>query len=80
MKGRCLRKKKKKTTKNYRAKSWCVPIPWGILSTICHACALLSVKMTRSASQRAAARHPALLKLERIRDETLPKGNGLLHL
>lgn len=36
--------------------------------------------MTGSASQRAAAGHPAPLKLERLRDETLPKGIGLVHL
>lgn len=64
----------KKKKKNYRAKSWCLPIPWGVLPTICHACALLSDKMTGWASQRAAGGHPALLKLERSRDETLPKG------
>ena len=38
---------KKKKKKKLQAKSWCLPVPWGILSTICHACALLSVKMTR---------------------------------
>lgn len=38
-----LEKKKRKLKANF----WCLPIPWGILSTICHACALLSVKMTR---------------------------------
>lgn len=37
----------KKKKKKLKAKSRCLPIPWGILSTICHACALLSVKMTR---------------------------------
>lgn len=47
---------RKVSSKTRGQKSCLLPIPWGILSTFCHACALFSVKMTRFSSQKLPVR------------------------